>query len=120
MHDRRALRTALADVGTIRGTAKIAGVSRNTVYPWIQTGKIKVTKTRRGLREFNIITHESLLEAGLFVETIEKRQGLRVACLEAIAYENGWLSADDLRRIGAVMSKNGYGQYLLQLAGQSA
>jgi glucose-1-phosphate thymidylyltransferase len=64
-------------------------------------------------------THESLLEAGLFVETIEKRQGYKIACLEEIAFNNGWLSADDLQRIGQSLSKNSYGQYLLSLAKES-
>ena len=60
-------------------------------------------------------THESLLEASTFIETIEKRQGLKVACPEEIAYRLGYISKEDLERIGASMNKNGYGQYLLSV-----
>ena len=99
-----------------RGELEITSVNQ----AYLERGDLSVELLGSGFAWLDTGTHESLLEAGHFVETIEKRQGQRVACLEAIAYENGWLSADDLRRIGAVMSKNGYGQYLLQLAGQSA
>ena len=60
-------------------------------------------------------THESLLEASLFIETIEKRQGLKIACPEEIAYRMGYLSAEQLQQLATPMSKNGYGQYLLAL-----
>jgi glucose-1-phosphate thymidylyltransferase len=96
-----------------RGELEITTVNQ----AYLERGDLSVELLGNGFAWLDTGTHESLLEAGQFVETLEKRQGLRVACLEAIAYENGWLSADDLRRIGAVMSKNGYGQYLLQLAG---
>jgi glucose-1-phosphate thymidylyltransferase len=55
------------------------------------------------------------LEAGHFVETIEKRQGFKIACLEEIAFHNGWLNKDDLQRVGTALKKNGYGQYLISL-----
>lgn len=61
-------------------------------------------------------THESLHEASSFVQTIEHVQGLKVACLEEIAFRNGWLSADELKNIAKLMLKNEYGQYLAQLA----
>lgn len=99
-----------------RGELEITSVNQ----AYLERGDLSVELLGSGFAWLDTGTHESLLEAGHFVETIEKRQGQRVACLEAIAYENGWLSADDLRRIGAVMSKNGYGQYLLQVAGQPA
>lgn len=95
-----------------RGELEITSVNQ----AYLERGDLSVELLGSGFAWLDTGTHESLLEAGQFVETLEKRQGLRVACLEAIAYENGWLSADDLRRIGAVMSKNGYGQYLLNLA----
>ena len=60
-------------------------------------------------------THEILLEAAQFIETIERRQGLKIACPEEIAYRMGYISADALAAIGHAMSKNGYGQYLLRL-----
>lgn len=68
------------------------------VYAWLDTG-----------------THESLSEASTFVEVIEKRQGLKIACLEEIAYKTGWISRDDILRIAEPMKKNQYGQYLLNL-----
>jgi len=69
----------------------------------------------RGFAWLDTGTHESLLEAGMFVETIEKRQGYKIACLEEIAYNNGWLTKQDIQRIGSELSKNGYGKYLLAL-----
>ncbi|MGB4342310.1 MAG: glucose-1-phosphate thymidylyltransferase RfbA [Moraxellaceae bacterium] len=99
-----------------RGELEITTVNQ----AYMERGDLNVELLGRGFAWLDTGTHESLLEAGHFVETIEKRQGLKVACLEEIAFHNGWLNADDLRRIGAVMSKNAYGQYLLQLAEQSA
>ena len=61
-------------------------------------------------------THDSLAEASIFVETLEKRTGLKIACLEDIAFANGWISAEHLREVALPMAKNQYGQYLLQLA----
>lgn len=72
----------------------------------------------RGFAWLDTGTHESLLEAGMFVETIEKRQGFKIACLEEVAFNNGWLSKSDLVNIGQSLSKNNYGQYLLALAGE--
>lgn len=69
----------------------------------------------RGFAWLDTGTHESLLEAAQFVQTIEKRQGYKIACLEEIAYNNGWLLADDLKEIGKQLSKSGYGEYLLSL-----
>jgi len=60
-------------------------------------------------------THESLLEAAQLVETIEKRQGFKIACLEEIAWRNGWLTAKEVEITGETLSKNGYGKYLLEL-----
>lgn len=97
-----------------RGELEITTVNQ----AYMERGDLSVELLGRGFAWLDTGTHESLLEAGHFVETIEKRQGLKIACLEEIAFHNGWLSADDLRRIGAVMSKNSYGQYLLHLAEQ--
>ena len=69
----------------------------------------------RGFAWLDTGTYESLLEAAQFVETIEKRQGFKIACLEEIAYNNGWMSEQDLKDRAATMSKNSYGEYLLGL-----
>jgi len=95
-----------------RGELEITTV--NQMY--MQRGDLSVELLGRGFAWLDTGTHESLLEAGMFVETIEKRQGYKIACLEEIAYNNGWLSKEDLKRIGTELSKNSYGQYLLDLA----
>jgi glucose-1-phosphate thymidylyltransferase len=69
----------------------------------------------RGFAWLDTGTHDSLSEASNFIEVLEKRQGLKIACLEEIAWNNGWITSDDLRRIAEPMKKNQYGQYLLQL-----
>ena len=71
----------------------------------------------RGFAWLDTGTHDSLSEASTFVEVIEKRQGLKIACLEEIAYKAGWITAEKLREVAAPMAKNQYGQYLLHLAG---
>jgi glucose-1-phosphate thymidylyltransferase len=69
----------------------------------------------RGMAWLDTGTHESLLEASAFIETIEKRQGLKIACPEEIAYRLGWIDAADVARIAEPLRKNGYGQYLLRM-----
>ncbi len=98
-----------------RGELEITSVNQ----AYLERGDLNVELLGRGFAWLDTGTHESLLEAGQFVATVEHRQGLKVACLEEIAYYNGWLSVDDIRRIGTALSKNGYGQYLLRLAGES-
>lgn len=83
---------------------------------YMERGDLNVELLGRGFAWLDTGTHESLLEAGLFVETIEKRQGYKIACLEEIAFNNGWLNRESLQRIGQSLSKNSYGQYLLSLA----
>ncbi|WP_105244998.1 glucose-1-phosphate thymidylyltransferase RfbA [Psychrobacter sp. Marseille-P5312] len=97
-----------------RGELEITTV--NQMY--MERGDLNVELLGRGFAWLDTGTHESLLEAAQFVETIEKRQGYKVACLEEIAYNNGWLNNDDLKRVGKELSKNSYGQYLLHLAGE--
>ena len=69
----------------------------------------------RGFAWLDTGTHDSLAEASIFVEVIEKRQGLKIACLEAIAYRRGWIDADKMRQLAQPMIKNQYGQYLLKV-----
>ena len=94
-----------------RGELEITTV--NQMY--MQRGDLNVELLGRGFAWLDTGTHESLLEAGLFVETIEKRQGYKIACLEEIAYNNGWLSKEQVKQQGQLLSKNSYGQYLLDL-----
>ncbi|WPP47386.1 glucose-1-phosphate thymidylyltransferase RfbA [Pseudomonas sp. AN-1] len=94
-----------------RGELEITSINQT----YLERGDLNVELLGRGFAWLDTGTHESLLEAAHFVETIEKRQGYKVACLEEIAFYNGWLTADDLQRIGQSLSKNGYGQYLLSL-----
>lgn len=95
-----------------RGELEITTV--NQIY--MQHGDLSVELLGRGFAWLDTGTHESLLEAAQFVETIEKRQGYKVACLEEIALNNGWLTKQQILEIGQTMSKNAYGQYLISLA----
>ncbi|WP_342245277.1 glucose-1-phosphate thymidylyltransferase RfbA [Pseudomonas sp. OTU5201] len=94
-----------------RGELEITSI--NQVY--LERGDLYVELLGRGFAWLDTGTHESLQEAGVFVETVEKRQGFKIACLEEIAFSNGWLNANDLYRVGQSLSKNSYGQYLLSL-----
>lgn len=94
-----------------RGEYEITDVNKH----YLARGQLTVEVMGRGMAWLDTGTHESLLEASTFIETIEKRQGLKVACPEEIAYRLGYISKEDLERIGASMDKNGYGQYLLSL-----
>lgn len=96
-----------------RGELEITSINQ----AYLERGELSVELLGRGFAWLDTGTHESLLEAGAFVETIEKRQGYKIACLEEIAYNNGWLAEQDLQRIGNELSKNSYGQYLLELVG---
>ena len=82
---------------------------------FLQSGELKVQTLQRGFAWLDTGTHDSLAEASIFVEVIEKRQGLKIACLEGIAYRNGWITADKRRALAEPMLKNQYGQYLLKL-----
>lgn len=97
-----------------RGELEITTV--NQMY--LNRGDLNVELLGRGFAWLDTGTHSSLLEAAQFVETIEKRQGYKVACLEEIALNNGWLSKDQVMNIGQSMSKNDYGQYLISLVGE--
>ena len=94
-----------------RGELEITSINQ----AYLERGDLNVELLGRGFAWLDTGTHESLLEAAHFVETIEKRQGYKVACLEEIAFYNGWLSQEQLKEQGQALSKNGYGQYLLSL-----
>ncbi|EHC5825650.1 TPA: glucose-1-phosphate thymidylyltransferase RfbA, partial [Escherichia coli] len=83
---------------------------------YLKMGKLNVELLGRGFAWLDTGTYDSLIEAGSFVETVQKRQGLMVACPEEIAWRNGWLSNNELHQRGALLSKNNYGQYLLKLS----
>ena len=94
-----------------RGELEITAVNQD----FLEAGQLKVETLGRGFAWLDTGTHDSLSEASTFIEVIEKRQGLKIACLEGIAYEKGWISADKLREVAQPMAKNPYGQYLLRL-----
>ena len=95
-----------------RGELEITTVNQE----FLQDGELKVQTLGRGFAWLDTGTHDSLSEASTFIEVIEKRQGLKVACLEGIAYRQGWIDADKLRTLAQPMAKNQYGQYLLRMA----
>lgn len=94
-----------------RGELEITTVNQR----FLEDGQLKVQTLGRGFAWLDTGTHDSLSEASTFIEVIEKRQGLKIACLEEIAYRNGWITADRVRELAQPMSKNQYGQYLLNL-----
>ena len=94
-----------------RGELEITSVNQ----AFLHDGSLKVQTLQRGFAWLDTGTHDSLAEASIFVEVIEKRQGLKIACLEGIAYENGWISAERVRDVARPMLKNQYGQYLMKL-----
>ena len=97
-----------------RGELEITTVNQE----FLKDGELNVQLMGRGFAWLDTGTHDSLSEASTFIEVIEKRQGLKIACLESIGYEQGWLKADDIRRIAKPMEKNQYGRYLLKMIEQ--
>jgi glucose-1-phosphate thymidylyltransferase len=95
-----------------RGELEITSVNQK----YLELGQLKVDKLSRGTAWLDTGTHSSLLQASIFVETIEQRQGLKIACIEEVAFRMGYIDAERLISIGSTMSKNAYGQYLLNLA----
>lgn len=94
-----------------RGELEITTVNQE----YLKKNDLKVQTLLRGFAWLDTGTHDSLSEASIFIEVIEKRQGLKIACLEEIAYRKGWIDADTLREVAQPMAKNAYGQYLLDL-----
>lgn len=112
-YDNRVIDIAKRVKPSERGELEITCV--NNAY--LDLNELNVELLGRGFAWLDTGTHESLLEAAQFVETLERRQGYKVACLEEIAFNNGWLVAEELRMLAKRMSKNSYGEYLLALAG---
>lgn len=95
-----------------RGELEITTVNQE----YLKQKVLKVRTLQRGFAWLDTGTHDSLSEASTFIEVIEKRQGLKVACLEEIAFKQGWINAEQLKELARPMLKNGYGQYLMELA----
>ena len=115
-YDNQVCDIAAAIQPSTRGELEITTV--NATY--LQQSQLDVEIMGRGYAWLDTGTHDSLLEAGQFIATLEKRQGLKVACPEEIAYRAGWISADQLEAQAQPMLKNGYGQYLLQVLREKA
>ncbi|MDD4630817.1 glucose-1-phosphate thymidylyltransferase RfbA [Proteiniphilum propionicum] len=94
-----------------RGELEITSVNQS----FLQEGRLRMQRFGRGFAWLDTGTHDSLSEASTFIEVLEKRQGLKISCLEEIAWHNGWISNDDLKRMAESMRKNQYGEYLLKL-----
>ena len=94
-----------------RGELEITDLNRM----YLEQGQLNVELMGRGYAWLDTGTHDSLLEAGQFIATLQQRQGLKVACPEEIAYRQHWIDAAQLEQLGQALAKNGYGQYLLQL-----
>ena len=107
----KVVRVAKSIRPSARGELEITSVNQ----AFLAAGELKVQPLQRGFAWLDTGTHDSLAEASIFVEVIEKRQGLKIACLEGIAYRNGWITAGKVRELAAPMLKNQYGQYLLKL-----
>ncbi len=98
-----------------RGELEITTVNQH----FLSTGQLRVQTLGRGFAWLDTGTHDSLAEASIFVEVIEKRQGLKIACLEGIAHSQGWIDTDKLRQLAQPMTKNQYGQYLIKMADEA-
>jgi len=98
-----------------RGEYEITDINKE----YLKRGKLKVSIMDRGTAWLDTGTHDSLFEAGLFIQTIQRRQGLRIACLEEIAFRLGYITACQLEELAQPVKKSGYGQYLLALCNES-
>ena len=108
----KVVRVAKSIKPSARGELEITAVNQ----AFLADGELKVQVFGRGFAWLDTGTHDSLAEASIFVEVLEKRTGLKIACLEDIAFRNGWISAAKLKELAAPMAKNPYGQYLLRMA----
>ncbi|MBO4922821.1 MAG: glucose-1-phosphate thymidylyltransferase RfbA [Bacteroidales bacterium] len=110
----KVVRVAKGIKPSARGELEITSVNQE----FLRDGELKVQTLGRGFAWLDTGTHDSLAEASIFVEVIEKRTGLKIACLEDIAYRNGWISREQLRALAQPMLKNQYGQYLMRVSGE--
>ena len=110
-YDNRVLEIAAQVKPSQRGELEITDVNR----AYLAMGQLEVAVMGRGYAWLDTWTHESLLEASAFIETIERRQGLKVACPEEVAFRLGWIDADQLRTLAKPLAKTGYGRYLLRV-----
>ena len=110
-YDNRVLDIAAGLKPSVRGELEITDVNRQ----YLAWGELEVITMGRGFAWLDTGTHESLLEASHFIETIERRQGLKIACPEEIAWRQGWISAGQLEALSQPLAKSGYGEYLLRL-----
>ncbi len=110
-YDNRVLDIAASIRPSARGELEITDVNQT----YLKSGALQVEIMGRGMAWLDTGTHESLLQASVFIETIEQRQGLKVACPEEIALRAGWIGAGDVARLAEPLKKNGYGRYLLRL-----
>ena len=110
----KVVRVAKGIKPSARGELEITSVNQE----FLRDGELKVQTLGRGFAWLDTGTHDSLAEASIFVEVIEKRTGLKIACLEDIAYRNGWISREQLRALAQPMLKNQYGQYLMRVSSE--
>ena len=110
-YDRQVVEFARALKPSARGELEITDLNRR----YLEMGQLNIEVMGRGTAWLDTGTHESLLEASTFIETIERRQGLKIACVEEIAYRLGYVDAAQLERLAAPMRNNRYGQYLLSV-----
>ncbi|MEW8499912.1 MAG: sugar phosphate nucleotidyltransferase, partial [Candidatus Thiodiazotropha taylori] len=110
-YDEQVTDLALSLKPSARGELEITDLNKR----YLEMGKLSLEKMGRGIAWLDTGTHESLIQASNFIETIELRQGLKIACPEEIAFSQDWISLEDLKSMAEALSKNGYGQYLLGL-----
>jgi len=115
-YDQRVLEIAAALRPSARGELEITDVNRE----YLRAGELRVELLGRGIAWLDTGTHESLQQASLFIQALQERQGMMVACLEEIAYHLGWITAEDVARIAGPMKMNDYGRYLLRMLEQEA
>ena len=111
-YDNKVIDIAKKTKPSSRGELEITDINK----AYLKRGELKVETLGRGFAWLDTGTHESLIEASQFIHTIEKRQGFKVACLEELAYKNGWINKEDLIRSSKVLKNEEYGKYLINVA----